>query len=76
MLILIFALQHILLERRKQQQNAGDQLKRIFQEHERITLELEAQRNKLKQQEQELEDREAQNENERLKLSHEKKQVI
>ncbi|KAI3446101.1 hypothetical protein Pfo_002766 [Paulownia fortunei] len=63
-------------ERQKMQQNAHDKLKRIFQEHEKITLELEVQRNELKQHEQELEEREAQNENERLKLSNEKKQII
>lgn len=57
------------------QQNARDQLRRIFQEHERITLELEVQRSELKKHEKELEEREARNENERLMLDHEKKQV-
>lgn len=57
------------------QQNARDQLSRIFQEHERITLELEVQRSELKKHEKELEEREARNENERLMLDHEKKQV-
>ncbi|KAK6159459.1 hypothetical protein DH2020_006773 [Rehmannia glutinosa] len=63
-------------ERQKMQQKEHDNLKIIFQEHDRITLELEAQRNVLKQQEQELKEREAQNENEneRIKLKYEQQQ--
>lgn len=62
------------LERSKLQQSAKDQLTRVFQEHNRIIMELEVQKEKLKQKEQGLKEREAHNENENLSLNYEKKQ--
>ncbi|KAH6789350.1 hypothetical protein C2S51_004356 [Perilla frutescens var. frutescens] len=58
-------------ERKKLQQSASDQLKKMFEDHDR---ELEVQRKNLKQKEQELKEREAHNENENLRLNYEKKQ--
>lgn len=66
---------HRVLERRKQRQRDTDELKRIFQEQDGITMELLAQRKKLEEEEQELKKREAQNDLENLLLYYERKQV-
>ncbi|KAI4307618.1 hypothetical protein L6164_030789 [Bauhinia variegata] len=58
-------------EIRKIQSSARDHYQRIFNDHEKIKLQLESQKNELELRKVELEKREAQNESERKKLAEE-----
>ncbi|KAI4299565.1 hypothetical protein L6164_033009 [Bauhinia variegata] len=58
-------------EIRKMQLSARDHYHRIFDDHEKLKLQLESQKNELELRRVELEKREAQNESERRKLSEE-----
>ncbi|KAI3423655.1 XS domain-containing protein [Psidium guajava] len=62
-------------EIRKMQQNARNNLEKIYLEHDKVTQHLEDQKHKLQQLEEELELREFQNEGKRAKLRHDKKLV-
>ncbi|XP_030464211.2 factor of DNA methylation 4-like [Syzygium oleosum] len=62
-------------EIKKMQQNARNNLEKIYLEHDNVTLHLQAQKRKLQQREQELELREFQNEGKRAKLRHDREMV-
>ncbi|XP_030537575.1 factor of DNA methylation 4-like [Rhodamnia argentea] len=62
-------------EIRKMQQNARNNLEKIYLEHDKVTLHLQAQKHELQQREEELELREFQNEGKRAKLRHDKELV-
>jgi hypothetical protein len=61
---------------RKMQQLARDNVRRIFDEHEKLNQELETKKKKLDSWSKELNKREALTEHERQKLDEEKKKVI
>jgi hypothetical protein len=61
---------------RKMQQLARDNVRRIFDEHEKLNHELETKKKKLDSWSKELNKREALTEHERQKLDEEKKKVI
>ncbi|XAR66275.1 hypothetical protein NMG60_11012447 [Bertholletia excelsa] len=58
-------------EIKKIQTSAREHFQKIFNDHEKLKVQLESQKKELEQRGQELEKREAQNENERKKLSEE-----
>lgn len=70
--VLIFVLW---AEIRKIQSSARDHFQKIFNDHEKLKLQLESQKKELELRGRELEQREAKNESDRNKLSEELEQV-